>query len=527
MSDSHSEPLLGQEPTQEEVPEDLERGLSGAPGHDFRHLIEAQPEAVIRYLEKHGVSQLGSFHVPDSVVFPLIRSTGMITLGSEDWSIDFEAAWRERMQVPESHDHLVGSNEAQGGHWSGMVEVEAHVVNIRNAVAADDEGLLKPLLKRWQDEACSQMVFGLPAVRAVINFKWDRWARPLMIIEFGCYVVWLLAFQIFLLLFQEEDLSKSLLELLESPYGFAILASEAVALLAMVPFVYLEVCTVIDFGPSRWLSTWNLINLITYILQVAIDVMHVGRLYVGSETLSLFIAAQCLLLWLRFQFFVRVFQPTKNAFVDTLQSILDDVKWSLLFLVLTMWGFAGAFYILFREDQAEFEEFNTIWHSWLTLFSFMMTGFEFGIFYDCSNPEAATILMVLYMFVVAVIFLNLLIGIMADSWKTAKENEGLRFLTSKAGVIDELEYTMPRWLKRRNPGWYPPYVHILRVNPESADEVEMDSMWTRHGAHPGDSILNDKSELNVKLTKLGKQLQANQIMLHEIKATLQQNGLAK
>lgn len=63
---------------------------------------------------------------------------------------------------------------AQGGHWSGMVEVEAHVVNIRNAVAADDEGLLKPLLKRWQDEACSQMVFGLPAVRAVINFKWDR-----------------------------------------------------------------------------------------------------------------------------------------------------------------------------------------------------------------------------------------------------------------------------------------------------------------------------------------------------------------
>ena len=55
-----------------------------------------------------------------------------------------------------------------------MVEMEAHVVNIRNAAAADDEGLLKPLLQRWQDEACSQTVFGLPAVRAVINFKWDR-----------------------------------------------------------------------------------------------------------------------------------------------------------------------------------------------------------------------------------------------------------------------------------------------------------------------------------------------------------------
>ena len=69
------------------------------------------------------------------------------------------------------------------------------------------------------------------------------------------------------------------------------------------------------------------------------------------------------------------------------------------------------------------QEFSTIWHSWLTLFGFMMTGFEFGIFYDCSNPEAATILMVLYMFVVAVIFLNLLIGIMADSWKTVSFQE--------------------------------------------------------------------------------------------------------
>ena len=43
-----SEPLLGQDTSEEEVPEDLERGLSAAPGHDFQHLIRAQPEAVIR-----------------------------------------------------------------------------------------------------------------------------------------------------------------------------------------------------------------------------------------------------------------------------------------------------------------------------------------------------------------------------------------------------------------------------------------------------------------------------------------------
>ena len=48
MAGDTSEPLLNDGPTEDEVPEDLERGLSAAPGHDFRHLIDAQPEAVIR-----------------------------------------------------------------------------------------------------------------------------------------------------------------------------------------------------------------------------------------------------------------------------------------------------------------------------------------------------------------------------------------------------------------------------------------------------------------------------------------------
>ena len=46
-----------------------------------------------------------------------------------------------------------------------------------------------------------------------------------------------------------------------------------------------------------------------------------------------------------------------------------------------------------------------------------------------------------------------------------KENEGLRFLCSKAEVIDEIESTVPEWVKKRNPGWYPAFVHVLKVVP--------------------------------------------------------------
>jgi hypothetical protein len=44
-------------------------------------------------------------------------------------------------------------------------------------------------------------------------------------------------------------------------------------------------------------------------------------------------------------------QPSKNPFVDTLRAVINDVKWFLFLLLLTMWGFCMAFYILFRRDQ--------------------------------------------------------------------------------------------------------------------------------------------------------------------------------
>ena len=75
--------------------------------------------------------------------------------------------------------------------WTGVIEVEAHVVTIRHAAGADDAGLLNPLLKRWQDQACSQMVFGLPAVQSVINFKWDRSVLRLCVLLAVCIATFL------------------------------------------------------------------------------------------------------------------------------------------------------------------------------------------------------------------------------------------------------------------------------------------------------------------------------------------------
>jgi hypothetical protein len=49
--------------------------------------------------------------------------------------------------------------------WSRSVSVEAFVINIRDAAAPDVEGLVNPLLQRYNAGGCHYSVFGLPAVQ--------------------------------------------------------------------------------------------------------------------------------------------------------------------------------------------------------------------------------------------------------------------------------------------------------------------------------------------------------------------------
>lgn len=58
-------------------------------------------------------------------------------------------------------------------------------------------------------------------------------------------------------------------------------------------------------APLPTLQQQNVNDLATYAIQVAIAVMHLGRLSISSDWLSILAAAQCILLLLRLQYFSR------------------------------------------------------------------------------------------------------------------------------------------------------------------------------------------------------------------------------
>lgn len=61
---------------------------------------------------------------------------------------------------------------------------------------------MQPLLKRWQVGALETTAFGLPAVQAVIEFKWRVFAKRLLLWQLAVFLCWLASFFTFAILFQ-------------------------------------------------------------------------------------------------------------------------------------------------------------------------------------------------------------------------------------------------------------------------------------------------------------------------------------
>ena len=63
-------------------------------------------------------------------------------------------------------------------------------------------------------------------------------------------------------------------------------------------------------------------------------------------------------------------------------------------------------------------------------------------------------------------------------------------LHSKVQIIDEMEAAIPRWIEARNPEWYPTFVHVLRIDPDRTDRVDLTALWqptTAGGEAGGDA----------------------------------------
>lgn len=432
------------------------------------------------------------------MVFGAFNDDSILTFGSDQrWlnTEETETEWRSRLQATCKERGIPIASASQGQlqqrerssrqkRWSKEVVVEAFVVTIKDATAPVERGLLHPLIQEWQAKRCSYSVFTLPAVQSVIQYKWKAFARRLLFVELSLYCVWLTSYYLFCAAMQDEDLSLPLSDLLTTARGRLTVVAEIISLLAMAPFLMLESGSIAVYGWSWLRDPTNALDTCTYLLQIAIAIMHFGRIWLASHWLTYCLAVQCVLLMFRLQYFTQVLRPTRFSFTTVVREVVLETGWVFIFIILVCIAFGAAFHISFRtqDDDKTPEEFSSFIRSVLSSFEHLYGDIKLSDFINSSDPFFNTCLALAFIVIMGYCLVNLLLGMIINSLDRVLDHEGAKQLCNQARLINEMETVIPSWFeKRKFKEWHPQYVHVLRIDPTKLDAIEMDKLWSKFG----------------------------------------------
>ena len=168
----------------------------------------------------------------------------------------------------------------------------------------------------------------------------------------------------------------------------------------------------------------------------------------------------CVMLWLRLMN-VMTISPRLGPLIRMITLMLKDVSRFMILLFMYIFGFAGVFHVWFSktvgDDAADVEQlrvsiieslngtvtpetdlesagYSSFWLSSLTLFSASLGDFSFSEIYK-EQTFFGPVLMIVYLFVGAVMLLNLLIALLASVYEEVQSQAKAEHSYGKAKTV--------------------------------------------------------------------------------------------
>lgn len=188
-------------------------------------------------------------------------------------------------------------------------------------------------------------------------------------------------------------------------------------------------------------SFWNLSDLISLLLNfVVVAGDLIGMDSRDHVTLS---SIAVLIMWLKLFYFCRIFVSTA-ATIRMIIEITYDMKYFLLVFFLAVGGFGNCFMILSRNYGTE-EMFTgqTYWRSFIYSYRQALGDFDTEA-YTGEDKYYLFALWFLSTMMLLIIFLNLLIAIMGDTFARVQETIENNMLKELAGIMTENEMLINR-----------------------------------------------------------------------------------
>ena len=163
-------------------------------------------------------------------------------------------------------------------------------------------------------------------------------------------------------------------------------------------------------------SPWNYFSLPAYIGILYAGVCHDILSQPESPDLDIIKAAATFSLMLRALEFMIILSSTSLFVVTVRMLIRDIVLWGYLFVFFIV-AFGFSFYVLLKGE----ENFETIAGTLVTVFRMSIGDFDYPFSEDEMKGQAATVLWIVYTFIVNLLYLNVLIAMMSKSFEKVED----------------------------------------------------------------------------------------------------------
>merc|ERR1711871_66470 len=182
-----------------------------------------------------------------------------------------------------------------------------------------------------------------------------------------------------------------------------------------------------DVTRSYFISSLTALMMVCVVLPIRIQELVTDGVYRSHD--GYLIAAHELSLWFMLFYFLQATYYTGPTIVMILKMLWEDLAQFIFIYVVILVGFAQAFQFLFAGVPGDLNVFKTWEEGMFTLLLCMLGDFRGlsnpGAFQAVHHPDLVRFLFVVYLTLAAVLLINLLIALMANTFTRVSDSAGL------------------------------------------------------------------------------------------------------
>jgi WD40 repeat protein len=315
----------------------------------------------------------------------------------------------------------------------GTVPISAKCIFL-HGIMDHNNGILHHLVNCRQAD-----IFRSTAVRAILEFKWQQYAKSHHIKNFAVFAAFAVSWTGYATIIYMPDrgkvdtVYKNMMSVIMMGFSIRYLVYEAAKLWRRGIAEYLA-------------SIWNILNFATSCIASIVVFIEISTLE-EEPTARRIAAGATPLVWLQSFNYLRGFRGT-GALVRMISQIVVDIKFFMLVMVIITFAFTQSFYmmrdtgifepLLEDEELSEAAIKNPGEIGW-QVYNTALIGSQWS---DYVGPQLQRYLYVFMTLFQLAVLMNLLICIMTDTFVHVKSGATVEFYRNLAQLIYELEVLM-------------------------------------------------------------------------------------